>query len=124
MRRSSRPGDQMRIRYAALAVVAVAGASFMACYGASESPTAPSPDELSPAAANASAAKIKSVTVSPASASVQVGSTVQLTAKSKPATASFVWASSNAAVATVSQTGLVTGVSAGQATISASAGTK
>jgi len=112
----------MRIRIAALAAVIVAAASFAACYDSSTNPTAPSPDDLSIADARATAIKFKSVTVSQASASIQVGSTVQLSATSRPAGASFVWASSNQAVATVNQSGLVTGVSAGQATVSASAG--
>jgi hypothetical protein len=65
------------------------------------------------------------VSVSPASASVQVGSTVQLTATTKPAaTTTFTWISSNNAVATVSTSGLVTGASAGGATITATASGK
>jgi hypothetical protein len=69
--------------------------------------------------------KLRSVTVSPGSASIQTGTTVQLTATSKPAgTTTFVWSTSNGSVATVSQSGLVTGVAAGTATISATAGGK
>jgi glucosylceramidase len=112
----------MRIKITALAAIIIASASFAACYDKSTSPTEPSPDGLSVTDARAAAARIKSVTVSPGSASVQVGSTVQLSATSKPPGASFVWASSNQSVATVNQSGLVTGVSAGQATVSASAG--
>lgn len=56
-------------------------------------------------------------------ASIKVGETVQLTATAKPgAAASFSWASSNESVATVSQSGVVTGVTGGIATITASAG--
>jgi hypothetical protein len=68
--------------------------------------------------------KTKSVTVSPGSASIEVGATVQLTGASKPPGATLAWASSNSSVATVSQSGLVSGVSAGTATVSASAGGK
>jgi acid phosphatase type 7 len=68
---------------------------------------------------------IKSISVTPSSATVTVGGTVQLTATAQPAKAAstFVWSSSNTGVATVSSsTGLVTGVAAGTATISAAAG--
>ncbi|MEP6506658.1 MAG: Ig-like domain-containing protein [Gemmatimonadales bacterium] len=69
--------------------------------------------------------KIKSVKIAPSSASVAVGASVQLTATTSPATAtSFVWTTSNSSVATVSQTGLVTGAAPGTATVSASAGGK
>ncbi|MBA3340991.1 MAG: Ig-like domain-containing protein, partial [Gemmatimonadaceae bacterium] len=110
----------MRIRLSSVAVVSAA-----LLFGCQEAPTrATSPDdqELSVNAerAAAAAAKVKSVSVSPSSASVAVGQTVQLTAKTKPVTAAtFVWASSNQSVATVSQSGLVTGVSAGSATVTA-----
>jgi uncharacterized protein YjdB len=68
---------------------------------------------------------VASVTVSPASASVTVGATTQLTATPKDANGTVLsgrvvtWATSNAAVATVSASGLVTGVAAGSATITA-----
>src|SRR5438309_4671796 len=68
---------------------------------------------------------VASVTVSPATASVQVGSTIQLTATPKDASGNplsgrvVTWASSNTAMATVSSSGLVTGVAAGSATITA-----
>ena len=68
---------------------------------------------------------VASVTVSPASASVPVGQTVQLTATPKDASGTplagrvVTWASSNMAVATVNGSGLVTGVVAGSATITA-----
>src|SRR4029077_14739203 len=66
-----------------------------------------------------------SVTVSPASPSVPVGQTVQLTATPKDGSGNplsgrtVTWATSNAALATVSASGLVTGVAAGTATITA-----
>jgi len=68
---------------------------------------------------------VASVSVTPATASVQVGSAVQLTATPKDASGSpltgrtVTWASSDASVATVSTSGLVTGRAAGTATITA-----
>ena len=68
---------------------------------------------------------IASVTVSPATASVQVGQTVQLAATPKDASGTplpgrtVTWASSAAAVATVNGSGLVTAVAAGSAAITA-----
>src|SRR5207245_989239 len=70
-------------------------------------------------------APVASVTVSPAAPSVQVGQAVQLAATPKDAGGAALtgrvvtWASSNAGVATVNGTGLVTGVAAGSATITA-----
>jgi hypothetical protein len=106
-------------------LIALLAVAAIAC---KESPTGidPSSADLSPSLARgAPGAKIKSVSVSPASATVQAGSTVQLTATSKPTQApSFTWSSSNNSVATVTQSGLVTGVAAGTATITATAGGK
>src|SRR6266542_3024841 len=68
---------------------------------------------------------VASVTVTPTPAAVVVGQTVQLTATTKDAAANVLtgrtvtWASSAPGVATVSGTGLVTGVTAGTATITA-----
>jgi uncharacterized protein YjdB len=72
-------------------------------------------------------APVASVTVSPAAASVQVGTTAQLTAALKdanglPTSGSVTWTTSNAAVATVSTSGLVTGLVAGTATVTATSG--
>src|SRR2546425_1891233 len=70
---------------------------------------------------------IAKVTVSPSPASVLVGGTMQLTAKTEDAAGNVLtgravtWASSNTVVATVSATGLVTGVAVGSATITATA---
>jgi Big-like domain-containing protein/calcineurin-like phosphoesterase family protein len=73
-------------------------------------------DELRPAFA----VRVHTVSVKPASSTINVGQTVQLTASSKPAKkAVYVWSTSNSAVATVSATGLVTGLAAGTATITA-----
>ena len=71
------------------------------------------------------AAPVASVSVTPASASVQIGQTLQLTATPKDANGStlggraITWASSNPAAATVNSSGLVTGTGLGTATITA-----
>jgi uncharacterized protein YjdB len=68
---------------------------------------------------------VASVTVSPATANVAVGSTVQLTAVARDAAGNTLsgrtvtWSTSNASFATVNGSGLVTGVAAGAATITA-----
>jgi uncharacterized protein YjdB len=68
---------------------------------------------------------VASVSVSPASASVTTGQTVQLTATPRDASGSALagrvvtWGSSNTAVATVNGNGLVSGVTVGSATITA-----
>jgi hypothetical protein len=63
---------------------------------------------------------VTGVTLSPASASVGVAGSITLNASVLPNNASnknLTWSSSNTSVATVSSTGVVTGVSAGNATI-------
>jgi hypothetical protein len=76
-------------------------------------------------AASPSSNPVASVEVSPDSASVAVGETVQLTATPRDAEGqplsgrTVTWATSAPPVATVSSTGLVTGVGAGTATITA-----
>src|SRR6184192_94633 len=73
---------------------------------------------------------VASVTVTPTPATVGIGQTVQLTATPKDANGNVLtgrvvtWASNNTAVATVSSTGLVTGVTQGQATITATSEAK
>lgn len=66
---------------------------------------------------------VSSVTVSPASATLEINDTQQLTATVNvtPSTAdnTVTWSTSDASVATVSQTGLVTAVAQGTATITA-----
>src|SRR5437762_2791312 len=87
--------------------------------------TATSEGQSGTATITVSTVPVASVTVSPSTASVQVGQTVQLTATSKDASGNPLsgrpvsWGSSNTAVATVSAGGLVTGVTAGAATITA-----
>jgi uncharacterized protein YjdB len=68
---------------------------------------------------------VASVSVAPASASVQVGSSVQLTATPKDASGAplpgrtITWSSDNTAIATVSGSGLVSGVAEGGVAITA-----
>jgi len=68
---------------------------------------------------------VATVTVSPATASVQVGATVQLSATTRDANGNVLtgrtigWTSSNTSVATVSASGLVSGVAAGSSQITA-----
>lgn len=69
---------------------------------------------------------VATVTVSPASGTVVVGATLQLSASAvdrggKPLSRTLTWSSTTPNVATVSTSGLVTGISAGAATISATA---
>jgi uncharacterized protein YjdB len=72
---------------------------------------------------------LKSIRVTPTSASVAAGLTVQLTATgaysdgtSKDLTSSVTWTSSDTSIATVANTGVLTGKVQGSATISASSG--
>lgn len=65
---------------------------------------------------------VTSVTLTPASATINVGSSQQLTATVEPVTATnrnVIWSSSNTSVATVTNAGLVAGIRAGVATITA-----
>ena len=72
---------------------------------------------------------VATVTVTPAAAQVEAGLTTQLTASAKDSKGTtlsnpITWSSGAATVASVSATGLVTGVAAGSATITAAAGGK
>jgi len=77
---------------------------------------------------SASTAAVASVTLSPASVTLSIGGIQQFTAILKDASGNTLtgravaWASTNAALATVSGTGLATGIAAGSATISATSG--
>ena len=83
------------------------------CGGSSKSPSMPT---------------VASITVSPASPTITVGSTEQFTATAKDANGNtisgvaFTWASSATGVATINSSGLATGVSAGTTQITASSG--
>ena len=105
-----------------LALVLVAGV-FITC---AEPPSSPSrTDDLKVSYGKPTSTKIRSIAVSPSTSSINVGGTRQLTATTNPVTsATFAWSSSNTAVATVDQSGLVTGTGNGTATISAKAGGK
>lgn len=73
-----------------------------------------------------SAAAVASITISPATGSITAGTSLQLAATAKDAQGNvltgrtFTWRSLTSTIATVSATGLVTGVAAGTATIEAS----
>jgi len=75
-------------------------------------------------------APVSTVTVTPSPSSAFIGATTQLSATTKDVSGNVLtgrtisWDTSNSAVATVSQTGLVTGVAAGSATITATSETK
>ena len=95
-------------------------ATLLACLtlGCNEMATPPDRDDTGP-----TFAQVRSVTVQPGSTTLDPGGTVQLTASAKPRKfRSFVWTSSNTAVARVSSSGLATAVAAGTATITATAG--
>src|SRR5437773_1587118 len=87
--------------------------------------TATSEGQSGTAVVTVSNVPVASVTVTPASASVQQGATVQLTATPRDANGTALsgrvvtWGSNNTAVATVSGSGLVSGAGAGSATITA-----
>src|SRR5216117_116088 len=87
--------------------------------------TATSEGQSGSAALTVTTVPVASVVVSPATASRQVGQTVQLTATPQDASGTALtgrvvtWGSSNTAVATVNGSGLVTGMAAGPATITA-----
>jgi hypothetical protein len=87
--------------------------------------TATSEGQSGTAAITVTAAPVATVTVSPAAAAVQPGQTVQLTATTKDANGNTLtgrtvtWASNSNAAATVSSSGLVTGVATGTALITA-----
>ena len=87
-------------------------------------------DVVTGTTAAAAARPVATVSVSPATASVPVGGTVQLSATPKDSLGraltglAVTWTRSNAGVASVSATGLVTGVGAGTATITATSGGK
>lgn len=66
---------------------------------------------------------VTGIILSNATATVKANKTVQLTAKTLPVDADVTWTTSDATKATVSASGLVTGVAAGNATITATCGT-
>jgi len=109
----------MRTRFPSLATAVAAFALVVSCTERQQTTGIPTEPALAKGGPG-----VKAVTVSPSSASIVVSGTVQLTATASPpkSATSFTWTTSNAAVATVSASGLVTGVAAGAATIRATAG--
>lgn len=87
--------------------------------------TATSEGKSGTSAVTVTVVPVASVTVAPATSSVLVGKTVQLSATTKDSAGNVLtgrvitWSSSATGVATVSSSGLVTGVAAGSATITA-----
>lgn len=77
------------------------------------------------ASVSVSLVPVATVTVQPSTATISVGQTVTLSATTKDANGNVLtgrtvtWSSSNTSIATVSSTGVVTGVAAGTATITA-----
>src|SRR5438105_1962441 len=109
---------------AAVATVSVSGLVTGVAAG-SATITATSEGQSGTSALTVTNVPVASMTVSPATATVTIGTTTQLTATPKDANGTALsgravtWVTSNAAVATVSASGLVTGVAAGSATITA-----
>ena len=87
-------------------------------YGtASSTPRLPYPDEV--IALIGEAGTTTGVTVIPSEATIAVGDTFALGASAVPRTAAITWTSSAPGKATVNESGIVTGVEAGSATITA-----
>ena len=112
-------------------VATVSGSGLVSARAAgSTTITATSEGQNGTASLTVSVVPVASVTVSPALGSVAVGSTLQLTATTRDSAGNplngraITWATSNGAVAAVSASGLVTGVSVGNATITATTGGK
>src|SRR2546428_699411 len=109
---------------AAVAPVTASGLATAVAVG-SATITATSEGKTGTSAVAVANVPVASVGVTPASATVQAGQTVQLAATPKDANGNPLsgraigWSSSNTAVATVNASGLVTGVAAGAATITA-----
>ena len=108
----------MRIRLFSVAT-AIASVSLVLSCTEHQLPVAPTDPSLARGGPS-----VKNVTVTPSSASIPVNGTLQLAATASPAKSSstVTWATSNAAVATVSTSGFVTGIATGTATISATEG--
>jgi len=112
-------------------IAKVSGSGLVTARGAgSATITAASGGKSGTSTITAAIVPVASVVVSPASASVATGNTVQLTATPKDSAGntlsgrSITWSSSATTVATVSSSGLVSGVTIGSATITAATGGK
>src|SRR5206468_527293 len=109
-----------------IAVATVDGSGLVTAVAAgSATITATSEGKSGTAAITVTPVPVATVTVSPASASIFVAGTQQLSAVTKDSAGGTLtgrvvtWASSNTAIATVSASGLVTGVAVGSVTITA-----
>jgi uncharacterized protein YjdB len=107
-------------------VATVSGTGLVSASGAGTATiTATSEGKSGTASVTVSSIPVASVTVSPATASLSVGQTAQLTATPKDANGNpllgrpVTWQSSDNTIATVNSSGLVTGVAAGAVTITA-----
>ena len=109
----------MRTRFVVASVAALLAA--VSCFDQRQAPDVPTSPSF---AKGGGGPKLKSITVSPSSASITAGQTIQLTATASPpnTATTFTWASANTAVATVSTSGLVTAVAQGTTSITASSG--
>jgi len=123
---SALPGRSISWSSSAPAIAAVNDSGLVTANAVgSATVTAASEGKSASATITVSSVPVASVTLSPASASIRVGSTQQLAAVTKDSAGSTLtgrvvtWSSSNTAVATVSTGGLVTGLTAGLATIAA-----
>jgi len=119
----------MHIRRERLTTIALVTlcAMIAACRGESKAGDGTGDDD--PSLANSPAASVRRISVAPQAISLSAGDTVQLTASAldgegKAVDTPVLWASRNAAVATVTANGVVTGVSGGSAVITASVGAK
>src|SRR6266496_1720827 len=108
------------------AVAAVSGSGLVTGGAAGTATiTASSEGQNGTAAITVTVVPVASVSVSPAAPSLQVGGTVQLIATAKDSAGNVLtgrvvsWASSAPAIATISASGVVTGVAAGTATLTA-----
>lgn len=117
----------MHIRRERLTTIALVTlcAMIAACRG--ESKAGDGTGDEDPSLANSPAASVRRISVAPQAISLSAGDTVQLTASAldgegKAVDTPVLWASRNAAVATVTANGVVTGVSGGSAVITASVG--
>jgi len=109
----------MRTRFVVASVASLLAA--VSCFDQRQAPDVPTSPSF---AKGGGGPKLKSITVSPTSASITAGQTIQLTATASPpnTATTFTWASANTAVATVSTSGLVTAVAQGTTSITASSG--
>ena len=122
------PGAAVSWASADASVAAVDSTGLVTAAGAGATTVTATADSVSGSAAVTVMQSAGSVVVSPPSATVAPGDTVRLSAEALDANghpvagAEFAWSSSDASVATVDGSGLVTGVGEGSATVTAAAG--